>query len=254
MSVPRQLSSSGYYHVVMKGNAGQLLFEKDHDRQRYLEFFAEEKKNSGLTCPCFCLMDNHTHLLVGDTKGALSNAMNHLAQRYALRFNYGAGRSGVVFRRPFWSEPIETDDRLLRSVNYIHYNPEVAEMSKAGDYRWSSYRAYADNIDEFGVADTELVLGILGGRNGFLDFAAHNPPTARPFNGSKLSRHHTDTELLFIAKRLVGSETLARLKTLRPRARAPILNTLYSSGFTVKQLARLSGLSPTQVRASLALA
>ena len=35
---PRQKSQTGLYHITMRGNGKQLLFEDDEDRRRILSF------------------------------------------------------------------------------------------------------------------------------------------------------------------------------------------------------------------------
>lgn len=41
---PRQQSESGFYHVVLRGNGKQLLFEDDDDRLRFLELLSEKPR------------------------------------------------------------------------------------------------------------------------------------------------------------------------------------------------------------------
>ena len=75
--MPRQMrkrSRTGIYHVMVRGNSGQSLFEYDEDNQRFLEILAEtkEKMNFEIDLFAYCLMGNHVHLLLHE-----NNAMEH---------------------------------------------------------------------------------------------------------------------------------------------------------------------------------
>ena len=251
MRKPRKLSESGEHHVCIKGNSGMLLFETDAQRRRMLEILSEAVEDSSVKTQAYCLMDNHVHLIMLDEKDELSTVMKRIQQIYAQWFNYCAGRAGVVFQRPFWSEPIETDDYYLRALLYVHNNPVVAGICAADEYRWSSYHVYAGGNDEFGLVDTSVGDGLLGGPEGFIEFSANNPPTALPFPGSRLNAHLTDAEAMRLADLSIGEGMAKTLGTLQTKTRWPYLKQLSEAGLSVPQIRRITGLGDTQVRRAL---
>ena len=252
MSQTRQTSETGLYHVVLKGNADQVIFESDSDRLRFLEMLYEAKQTHALGVLAWCLMDNHVHLIIDDPNMHLVACMNLLEQRFAIRFNGRCSRTGVVFRRPFWSEPILSDEHLLAALAYVHNNPQAAGICRASDYRWSSYSAYANNIDERGVTDTAMILEMLYGREGFVRFSESMPPRATPFMGSRLTKHLTDQEALRICDEALGEGAVSTIKQLSPVQRCKPLASLLDLGLTKIQIKRLTGLASTQIERALA--
>lgn len=130
----RAASESGYYHVVLRGNGKQLLFEDDIDRHAFVDMAAEQLAKRGIDVIAWCLMDNHVHLLLRDVDMQLSGAMHALATKYAQYFNRRNGHSGHVFQGRFGSFPVNDDAYMLEAVRYIHDNPAKAGVSAASEY------------------------------------------------------------------------------------------------------------------------
>ena len=119
----RRKSASGFYHVVMRGNGRQNLFEDDADRRSFLSYLRGDAERFGVRVLAWCLMSNHIHLLLEDRDDNLSEMMRSLATSYALRFNRRGGHAGHVFQQRFYSNPIEDEAYLLQAMRYIHDNP-----------------------------------------------------------------------------------------------------------------------------------
>lgn len=233
----RQRSDSGYYHVVPKGIGDQVIFEDDGDRSLYVRLLAEAKRETGVRLHAYCLMSNHTHLVVEDPHDALSDAMKYVHERYAMWYAEKIGRTGGILRKPFWSEPIESDEYLLCAVRYAHANPANALICKASAYEWSSAKDY---LGRTGIADTDMVLDMLGGRKGFIEFSQPENLTLLPFPTSKLANHESDDEMLQIARSVLGEDP-RRLITHDKETRDRGIALLASRGFARNQIMRLTG-------------
>ena len=242
----RKRSASGFYHVVPKGVAGQTLFGNDHDRKKYLEYLAEAKDEFGLRLHAYCLMSNHVHLAVEDKDGKLSEAMKLADERYGSYYAEAIGRNDGVFRKPFWSEPIETDNYLLCAVRYIHANPAAAGICPASVYPWSSVGDYLGRASGSmapavqGLTHTGLVLDLLSGRKGFIEWSQANRSTAYAFPGSKLTGHLEEDEAIRIAADILGHD---------PRSGSSPEEALLlcERGFAMRQVQRLTGISYRQL-------
>lgn len=140
--VARALSELGHYHVMLKGCAGQLIFEDDDDRLYFLNLLNRRFTSAHIRLLAWCLMDNHVHLLFDDLNNQMSVAMHAIDTAYAKHFNQKTGRRGPVFQERFKSVIISDDKQLLRCVRYIHDNPAKAGISSAPLYRWSSFHEY----------------------------------------------------------------------------------------------------------------
>lgn len=241
----RVRSLSGYYHVVPKGIADQILFEDDGDRRFYLELLSEAKQLTGIRIHAYCLMSNHVHLVIEDPRGELSSALKHVHEHYGSYFAKKIGRGGGIFRRPFWSEPIEDESRLLCAVRYVHANPEAASICDALEYEWSSVQDYLGKGN--GLTDTEAVLEMLGGREGFLEFSRKENSTALPFAQSRLRLHLSDDEAQRIAFQVLGSSCV-NLASADESTRRSAVRELLDRGFGVSQLSRICGIGRDTIR------
>lgn len=170
MRIPRQVARSGYYHVVIKGDGRQAIFEDDADRQTFLRLAERYFVEAGISVIAWCLMENHVHLILWDGSNELSGAMHRLETAYARHYNDRAGRVGHLFRERFMSSPIESDAYVLEAVRYVLNNPEKAGVCRAEEYPWSSYRAYVTPgfASDLSV-DVSLVHEMLGDEKDFAE-------------------------------------------------------------------------------------
>ena len=84
----RQKSESGYYHVILRGIGKQILFEDDEDNERFPSTAQRCRMELGFELVAYCLMENHVHLLLHDTKDRLDLIMKKIAGSYAHYFNH----------------------------------------------------------------------------------------------------------------------------------------------------------------------
>ena len=241
----RKKSASGFYHVVPKGQGDQIIFDCDSDRQKYIRLLKEAKTETDVRIHAYCLMNNHIHLILEDENNSMSEALKYVHERYGAYFADKTGRKGGIIHNPFWSEPIEADSYLLCAIRYVHANPVAAGICPASAYRWSSVRDYLDR-NKNGITDTERVLDLLGGVEGFIQFSQSQNLTLLPFAGSKLKRHITDDEAKRVARLVVG-ENVGHLKTCDASIRTEAVRTLGERGFSVQQIARISGLGRREI-------
>ena len=239
----RRKSASGYYHVVPKGINDHVIFEDDEDRSLYVDFLGVAKRCYGVVIHAYCLMSNHTHLVLEDPHDHLSDFMKFVDERYGTYVAEKTGRTGGILRKPYWSEPIETDGYLLCAVRYVHANPAAAGICPASVYRWSSAKDY---LGREGIADVQTVLTMLDGKEGFIEWSRAGNSTALPFPGSKLRAHLSDDEAGAILKAILGSDEKSLMR-MDVRERTPILSMLRERGFTTRQLARITGLGTGEI-------
>jgi len=175
----RQVSRSGVYHIMFRGNERRDIFVNDEDRVRFIQLLAEKSMEEGFSVYAYCLMDNHVHILLSGTHEGLSRLVKRINTSYVYYFNKKYDRVGHLFHDRYKSEAVENDTYLLEAVRYIHNNPIKAGMvGEASDYKWSSYRLYlAPEGQGQAFIDTEYVLGLFSenlqkARKQFIDFTS----------------------------------------------------------------------------------
>ena len=95
----------------------------------FLNLLSEIHRRYRVEIHCYCLMDNHYHLLIRTPLANLSRAMRHLDGIYTQRFNRQTRTDGPLFRGRYKSILVECDNYLLQLSRYIHLNPVQAKIS-----------------------------------------------------------------------------------------------------------------------------
>ena len=135
----RKRSESGFYHVFQRGVCLFDIFEDDEDRKFYLKRLVRYASELHVEIHAWCLMSNHTHLLVRAQHETLSAVMRKIGSVYARYFNKRHGRTGPLFEDRFGSVCVETDSQFLSVMRYIHRNPiHHEERTLMGDYPWKN--------------------------------------------------------------------------------------------------------------------
>lgn len=132
-------------HITARGNHRNDIFRDDEDFQVYLTFIEEALKHfKGKFCVyCYCLMDNHIHLLLKTEDLHVCNFITKVNSTYAQFFNKKYNYVGHLYQDRYFTELIEGDAQLLSASRYIHLNPIRAHMvKKPQDYLWSSYSMF----------------------------------------------------------------------------------------------------------------
>lgn len=143
MSRPLRLEYPGsLWHVTARGNARQLIFRDDGDREFFLELLGACVKRFAWILSAYVLMPNHFHLLIQLTCETLSRGMQWLNSTYSQRFNRRHDRVGHLLQGRFKAFLIDKESYFLEVLRYVVLNPVRAGMvGRPEDYVWSSHRA-----------------------------------------------------------------------------------------------------------------
>jgi putative transposase len=131
------------YHITSRGNKKEVIFYDEHDYQKYLSLIAETKELLPFHLLSYCIMNNHTHLLIETNKIPIQDIMKQINSRYAIYFNKRHDLCGHVFQGRYKSKMIIDRSYFLNASRYIHLNPLEANLvTKLEDYPWSSFPFY----------------------------------------------------------------------------------------------------------------
>jgi len=166
MGIHRDFSPNSFYHIISRGNNEQLIFLHKRDYTRYLSCLEKYSRKFLIKISAFCLMSNHTHLLLKEGADPfISEFMHDFNTAYTMYFNLKHSRSGHLFEGPFKHILIETDEYLTHLSRYIHLNPTSAGLArKPEDYPWSSYRHYL-GLEDLDFIDDEPILSYFPRKN-----------------------------------------------------------------------------------------
>ena len=124
----RKKSSTGIYHVMLRGINGQPVFLDDEDNEKYLQTLKECKALSEFELYGYCLMGNHAHLLLKEGKEDLALVFKRMGARYVFWYNWKYRRYGHLFQDRYKSEAAESDSYFTTVLKYIHQNPKKAGL------------------------------------------------------------------------------------------------------------------------------
>ena len=79
MARPLRIEFAGaLYHVTARGDRQEAIYEDDEDRRSYLEILGGVIERFRWICHAYCLMGNHSHLIIETPEGNLSKGMRQL--------------------------------------------------------------------------------------------------------------------------------------------------------------------------------
>ena len=143
----RYLLNGKLCHYIVQGINKEYIFEEKDDKNKYLSLLKNYYKKYKIDIICYCIMDNHTHLILySDNINNISEFMRIVNSLYAMYYNKKRNRVGYVFRDRYKSVLILDRSQLLRCIKYIHMNPVKANIVKReSEYEYSSYNDYINN-------------------------------------------------------------------------------------------------------------
>jgi len=231
----RQLSESGYFHVIVRGIGRQAIFEERDDYLFYLSILRRFSVETGVAILAYCLMENHVHLLLRDDGQRVSLMMKKMGVSYSQYFNKKYERCGHLFQDRFLSEAIENEAYLLSVFRYILNNPAKAGICPAQAYEWSSYALY--NVPQ-SLVDLNMIRELLGDR--YAAFVSE-PNDDKCLECEAVPRG--DNWAREMMRACLGEQSGMVLQALDRKARNAALRKLKEGGLTVRQIERLTGIN-----------
>lgn len=234
----RQLSNSGFYHIVFRGINHQHIFEDKCDYNYFLKALRELKADLDFEVHAYCLMSNHVHLLFREKQlGDISMIMKRLLTKYAMYFNRKYQRSGALIASRYKSVAVEVDEYFIPLQRYIHQNPLKAGLvTKIEDYPYSSYNEYLIGGE---LVDTALTLGIVE-RNEWIRM--QQVVTDEVFDVSGQISLSDEEVRRRIVRSTNGSEP-HEIGSWAKHERDLMLQKLKAEGLSIRQIERATGIS-----------
>ena len=226
-----------YLHIIVRGIGKQILFEDSSDYKRYLSSLIQYAQQEDITILAYCLMENHVHLLIRDTHGAVPVFMKKTGVSYAQYYNRKYERTGHLFQDRYKSEIITDDAYLLSVFRYILNNPAKAGICEAAEYSWSSYHEYGEKNS---LTDTGMLYDMVGDRKKLEQFllqkdeAEHIEADAPPKD---------DVWALKVLQDTLHITGGTQLQQYGRAQRDEALALLKSKGLSIRQLERLTGIN-----------
>lgn len=143
-------STTGIYHIMMRGINQQQIFYEESDYNKFINLLQDNKEKCEYELFAFCLMGNHIHLLIKEGPIKIDSIIKRIGSSFAYWYNLRYQRTGHIFQDRFKSEPIETNEYFLTVYRYILHNPVKANLcSSPFTYKYSNARNYLLGTETF---------------------------------------------------------------------------------------------------------
>jgi REP element-mobilizing transposase RayT len=237
MNMPRQvrnLGSTGWEHIILRGINRENLFYDEEDFARFLSTVSRFQRECPFEIAASCLMSNHVHLLMHTENGAHSQIIRRITVSYASYYNRKYDRVGHVFQDRFRSEPVENDRYLLTVARYIYMNPQKAGICAAAQYPYTF------------VQTDGILSGYFNSPEELSDFLnTESNDRCLEFDSTS---GYTDAEALELLASVTGSTNPQSLQGFDKTRRDEMLRRLKTAGLTVRQISRLTGINRNTVQ------
>lgn len=238
----RKKSSSGIYHIILRGVNKEAIFHDSEDREKFLDTLKFYKNVSEYELFAYCLMDNHVHLLIKEVSDPLQIIIRRFSSSYVIWFNKKYMRCGHLFQERYRSEAVENDRYFLTVLRYIHQNPVKAGIAKrVRDYRWSSFSEY---IGKPTFVSVDFVFALFADERFLaIDLFSKFINEKNDDECLEVKSRFTDCELVkYIIT--MGLNEVSELQSYSKEQRNAFIKTLKSlDGVTVRQVERVTGIA-----------
>ncbi len=241
---PREKSETGIYHVILRGINKQRIFEDKQDYQKFIDVLKQTKEVSRFELYSYCLMSNHIHLLIKETKEELGEVFKRIGAKFVYWYNFKYSRTGHLFQGRFKSEVVENDPYLLTVLRYIHQNPQKSGLVKdIKNYPWSSYSEY---MGQKNICNADYILNYFSEneKEALSEFIKFN----YEYNNDlcldlKENTRVSDFEATEIIKKITGFKSPSYIQNINNSERDKIIKKCKNKGLSIRQIQRLTGLS-----------
>ncbi len=235
----------GYAHVITRGVGKMIIFEDDTDYKYYIKLMHKYADEENITVCAYCLMDNHSHILLKYRDNNLSVYMHKLSMTYSKYFNKKYDRTGHLFQNRYKFEAVEDESYFLTVTKYIIQNPEKAGICKANDYRWSSIYDYGSPTN---FVDISVAVGLLGGLDRFYTFVTNTDDNdCLEYDDDSLKKSKEKEEnlskLIVLVKSILEVENVSEINKYNKKQRNESILKLRNAGLSIRQIERSTGIS-----------
>lgn len=238
----RERALSGVYYVEASGN-NRVVFIEDDDYRRFIERMTLCAAEDFAEICAYALDSEKVCLVIKEGLGGISAFMHRLLPNYVSFYNAKYSRSGKLFCDRFKSEPLESDDRILDAVRYVHRLPIKWGKADGLKYVYSSYNSY-DKCAESVRGGIVMLLCL------------DSPQTFRtemeiPSKFGEEKTKPTDAQVRELLRNYLGDMTPRQAEQMSGERADETVRYLHDNGVSIRRLACLLSVSKSAVERSL---
>lgn len=243
----RARSSTGIYHLVIQSAHPVRLFEKDESKELYLSLIKRAVLETSSCLVCYVIMDTFAHLIIEEGERSISDVVRRANSVFCkqMRKQLKTEEGTKLLRDRFYSEPVESEGKLVCLVKQIHDIPVLYRVvTDPAKYQWSSYRMYVgmETVEPpCSVRKVQEALHFSGGMKQFSETSHARIPMLR----EKTKAYGlTDAQATALFEKYLDGQPIASLhKMSEDEKRETIRRVKRAEGISILQLSRITGVS-----------
>jgi len=269
--IKREKSSTGIYHVLAQGAGNHELFLDDEDYQVFVSFLARLMKEAWAEDDdpdrpyfhtyAYCLTPKQFRLIVKEEKYQVSAIMQSISQLYSRYFSSKYGSYGPLYRRRYYSEPINDEAQLETAMRYVHQEPlrqglnleeqRIERITRKGnngadldEYPYSSWHEYVGlGSDLPSVCEKPDACHDLA-KEEWRELLSKPLPEGTKCLEPKEYRapKPTETQVLSMIRLMTTATTWDEFKTIPRDEKLKTIKQLLQNGASIRQMEKLTGI------------
>ena len=269
--IKREKSSTGIYHVLAQGAGNHELFLDDEDYQVFISFLArlmkeawaedDEPDRPYFHTYAYCLTPKQFRLIVKEEKYQVSAIMQSISQLYSRYFSSKYGSYGPLYRRRYYSEPINDEVQLETAMRYVHQEPlrQGLILEEQRILRISRKGGMTEILDEYPYSSWHEYVGLGSDLPSVCEKpdACHNLTAeewrellSKPLpEGTKClepkeyrAPKPTETQVLSMIRLMTTATTWDEFKTIPKDEKLKTIKQLLQNGASIRQMEKLTGI------------
>ena len=242
----RMKSSTGIYHIMLRGNNKQTIFFDEEDYGKFFTLLSEKMKQNSLFLYAWCLMPNHFHLLIKEKNETLAEIFRSVLTAFIKWYNAKYGRTGHVFEDRFKSQPVEDPTYFLRVFRYIHRNPlEAFLCERMEDYPYSSY-AYYFRSGRYQSGD---IIWNLMEKDDLERYHFEKDENLSDFLDIEEVEKRSNEKVIAMVEQSGYVDKISSVKLLPRKERTKVIEMMLKAGVSYRRINALTGVSMSVIRA-----
>ena len=261
--IRREKSRIGMYHVLVQGAGNNELFHDDEDYHVFVEYLAKLMKEAWAEDDepdrpyfhtyAYCLTPRQFRLIVKEEKYNVSAIMQSISQLYSRYYSGKYNSYGPLYRRRYYSEPINDDKRLEVVMRYVHQEPlrlrpQISRnggMTEALDeWAWSSWHEYVGLGSDLPIVceKPDACHGLTAEQ--WRDLLSKPLPEGTKCLEPKEYRSPkpTETQVLSMVRLMTTATNWAEFNAFPKDERLKTIKQLLQNGASIRQMEKLTGI------------
>ena len=276
--IKREKSRIGVYHVLAQGAGNNELFHDDEDYQVFVSYLDrlmkeawaedDEPDRPYFHTYAYCLTPKQFRLIVREEKYQVSAIMQSISQLYSRYYSGKYNSYGPLYRRRYYSEPINDEERMEVVMRYVHQEPlklgpQITQISQKGETqrisRITRTGGMTEILDEYPWSSWHEYVGL----GSDLPMVCEKPDACQNLTAEQwrelLSKplpegtkclepkeyrapKPTETQVLSMIRLMTTATTWDEFRTFPRDEKLKTIKQLLQSGASIRQMEKLTGI------------